>query len=45
MALPPHDGGPSPGIDVSEAERWTRVKEIFDAAVACRVEDRDGART
>ena len=25
---------------MSEAERWTRVKEIFDAAVACRVEDR-----
>jgi hypothetical protein len=25
---------------VSEAERWTRVKEIFDAAVAGRVEDR-----
>ena len=40
MALPPHDVGPSPGIDVSEAERWTRVKEIFDAVVACRVEDR-----
>ncbi len=25
---------------MSESERWTRVKEIFDAAVACRVEDR-----
>ena len=25
---------------MSEAARWTRVKEIFDAAVACRVEDR-----
>ncbi len=25
---------------MSEAERWTRVKEIFDAAVACRVDDR-----
>jgi eukaryotic-like serine/threonine-protein kinase len=25
---------------VSEAERWTRVKEIFDAVVAGRVEDR-----
>ena len=25
---------------MSEAERWTRVKEIFDAAVAGRVEDR-----
>ena len=25
---------------MSEAEHWTRVKEIFDAAVACRIEDR-----
>jgi hypothetical protein len=25
---------------VSETERWTRVKEIFDAAVACPLEDR-----
>ena len=25
---------------MSEAERWTRVKEIFDAAVACRVDER-----
>jgi eukaryotic-like serine/threonine-protein kinase len=25
---------------VSETERWARVKEIFDAAVACPVEDR-----
>jgi eukaryotic-like serine/threonine-protein kinase len=40
MALPPDDVGPSPGIDVSEAERWKRVKEVFDAAVGSRVEDR-----
>ena len=25
---------------MSEAARWKRVKEIFDAAAACRVEDR-----
>lgn len=40
MALSPHDVGPSPGIDVSEAERWKRMKEVFDAAVGSRVEDR-----
>ena len=40
MAPPPHDVGPSAGIDVSEVERWKRAKEIFDAAVAGRVEDR-----
>ncbi len=27
---------------MSEAERWTRVKEIFDAVVAGRIEDRAG---
>ena len=26
---------------MSEAERWTRVKEIFDAVVAVRIEDRE----
>ncbi len=25
---------------MSEAERWRRVKEIFDSAVSCRIEDR-----
>ena len=25
---------------MSDAERWTRVKGVFDAAVACRIEDR-----
>jgi serine/threonine protein kinase len=40
VAPPAHDDWPITGIDVSEAERWTRVKEIFDAVVAGRVEDR-----
>lgn len=25
---------------MSDAERWGRVKEVFDAAIACRIEDR-----
>ena len=40
LALSPHDAARPPGIAVSEAARWKRVKEIFDAAAACRVEDR-----
>jgi len=40
MALPPHDVGASPGVDVREVERWQRAKAIFDAAVAGSVEDR-----
>jgi serine/threonine-protein kinase len=39
MALPPDDE-PAAGISVSEADRWQRVREIFDAAVICRLEDR-----
>jgi serine/threonine protein kinase/Tol biopolymer transport system component len=40
VASPLDDGGPSRAINVSETERWARVKEIFDAAVACPIDDR-----
>ena len=40
VALPAHDIGRCRALDVSKAERWTRVKEIFDTVVACPVDGR-----